>query len=152
VLFSLAHYAGIELSRRFNEEKRTVDNKQIFLAFDGELLDTVKKRCALIEKRSITSLLRKLFADAPMDEDRLAELVQKYIIEQRDKKAEASVVNVAVRFPEDEYWKARAKASLARMTVKEFSIVLLDLWVKDKLGEWPSRAAEEKPAGLRSVV
>lgn len=128
-----------------------MDNKQIFLAFDGELLDIVKKRCALKEKRSITSLLRKLFADVPMDEDRLTELIQKYILEHRDEKAAPRLVKVAVRFPEDEYWKARAKAALAFMTVKEFSAVLLELWVKDQLGEWLSQTAEEKAAGLRSV-
>jgi hypothetical protein len=126
-----------------------MSHKQIFLTFEGELLDAVKERCALTEKRSVTSLLRKLFADLPLRPDVLGELGRRLNPEGRGEAALTRPANIAVRFPEDEYWEAKAKAALARMTVKEFSTELLKLWVKGELEEWLAQLSAQQQAGIR---
>lgn len=128
-----------------------MEHKQIFLTFEREFLDVVKERCALKEKRSITSLLRKLFADLPLDGQMLGQLSERLRREQDEQQAPTDPVNVAVRFPEAEYWEARAKASLAWMTVKEFSTELLRLWVRGELDEWLNQIRAEQQTELRHV-
>lgn len=128
-----------------------MSHKQIFLTFERELLDKVKDRCALKEKRSVTSLLRKLFADLPLEPGALAELGRRLSLEQSQEKSLDDSVNIAVRFPDTEYWEARAKASLARMTVKEFSTEILKLWVNGDLEEWLVQIGEKKRAVLGHV-
>lgn len=128
-----------------------MEQKQIFLTFERGLFDEVKARCAVKEKRSVTSLLRKLFADLPLDKERLGELGRRLSRVQDEQTAQSDPVNVAVRLPADEYWEARAKAALAWMTVKEFAIELLKLWVQGELEEWLKAPGVEQQRELRHV-
>ena len=128
-----------------------MNHKQIFLTFERKLLDGVKERCALKEKRSVTSLLRKLFSDLPLDPAALSELGRRLRLGQTQQKSLNDSVHIAVRFPDTEYWEARAKASLAQMTVKEFSTELLVLWVSGELDEWLNQISKEKRAALGHV-
>lgn len=123
-----------------------MSHKQIFLTFERVLIEEVKERCAMKEKRSVTSLLRKLFSDLPADPGQLLKLGQRLSKEQSDRPL-TDPVNIAVRFPEDEYWDAKAKASHAHMTLKEFSSGILRLWVRGELDESLNQNRARRMAG-----
>lgn len=107
--------------------------KQVFITLDKAVLEEAKVKSWEEEKRSVSAQIRKLIADLPDDKNFLRELGERLDYEKTKSSSTEDTVSIALKLPEAEYWEARAKATHAWMSIKEFIITTLELWLEDKL-------------------
>lgn len=105
-----------------------MSNKQIFISLDRAILQEIKEKAALEEKRSLNSLARKLIADLPRDRVFLLKLGDRLREQESVSLLSSDPVPSTIRISEEELWDLKEKAVKARMNPRELVILLLERW------------------------
>lgn len=125
--------SGITHIKHALEKLLRMEYKQLFITLDQSLLEEIKERSAAVEKRSLNSLARKIFADLPDDRELLIELGKYLKAKEIKSAASKDTVGLTLRITEDELWDLKEKAVKARMNPREFTVYLLELWNSGEL-------------------
>ena len=112
-----------------------MSNKQIFINLDRAILQEIKEKAALEEKRSLNSLARKLIADLPRDRVTLLTLGDRLREQESVSLISSDSVPSTIRISEEELWDLKEKAVKARMNPRELVILLLERWNTAAVGE-----------------
>ena len=112
-----------------------MSNKQIFINLDRAILQEIKEKAALEEKRSLNSLARKLIADLPRDRVTLLTLGDRLREQESVSLISSDSVPSTIRISEEEFWDLKEKAVKARMNPRELVILLLERWNTAAVGE-----------------